>query len=184
MTDRNSALSSLKKARDAFWFSLGGYALLTQEPARSIVSSYEIDVLNDNINVRAKGVKDEDRRGTRYTIGFGAALDISSVKGVLERTMRFMLVESFEVTLKYAKHNHLMDDLRSREWYEFSRHLRNAYAHGGRWDLLKRQRLPATWRRLTIDVSMHDQPVVDGFIGWFDALQLGSSMSLFVAGKG
>lgn len=184
MTTRTEALSRLKRARDAFWFSLGGYALLTQEPARSIVSDYEIDVRNDGIDVRSKRAPHEGRRGTRYTIAFSAALDPSAVKDVIERTMRFMLVESFGVTLKYAEENRFTDDLRSRDWYHFARHLRNAYAHGGRWNLLNKKNLPATWRRLTIDPSLHDQVVADGFIGWFDALQLGASMTLFVDGKG
>jgi hypothetical protein len=44
MLTKENALAKLKSARDSFWFSLGAYALLTEEPSRSEISVYDIKV--------------------------------------------------------------------------------------------------------------------------------------------
>lgn len=176
MLSKQTALSKLKSSRDSFWFSLGAYALLTKEPAASQVSGYDISVTNSDLLVGARDAQDSHRRGMSYRIGFNSSLPKEAALAVVQSTFYAMLSDNYE-TCKAAAPTKIKD----QEWYHFARHLRNAISHNGRWHFQNGAGLPATWRRMTVDQSMHGNEI-GGFIGWFDGLQLGATMQIFVSG--
>ncbi|MFF7525957.1 hypothetical protein [Streptomyces pseudovenezuelae] len=56
---------------------------------------------------------------------------------------------------------------------EFTRHLRNACAHGNRWHFRNGEpRNPAALRGRTIDASLHGSQAVNGWLGFGDYLDL------------
>ncbi|MFZ4177152.1 hypothetical protein ACOZCI_23085 [Streptomyces griseoincarnatus] len=56
---------------------------------------------------------------------------------------------------------------------EFTRHLRNACAHGNRWHFRGAEpKFPAALRGRTIDSSMHGSQAVNGWLGFGDYLDL------------
>jgi hypothetical protein len=178
MLDRPTALSKLKAARDVFWFSLGAYALLTEEPSRSELPNFRICVTERN-RISVSRELDPAISETSYTIGFNAGLDRVSALTVVDFSFRQMLIESFQVSSEYAKSNSL--GIKHQPWYEFARHYRNAVAHNGKWHFDGRRGLPTTWRNRTVEVSMQGQSI-SGFLSWFEGLQLGAQMNLFVSG--
>lgn len=178
MLDRPTALSKLKAARDVFWFSLGAYALLTEEPSRSELPNFRICVTERN-RISVSRELDPAISETSYTIGFNAGLDRVSALTVVDFSFRQMLIESFQVSCEYAKSNSL--GIKHQPWYEFARHYRNAVAHNGKWHFDGRRGLPTTWRNRTVEVSMQGQSI-SGFLSWFEGLQLGAQMNLFVSG--
>src|SRR5690606_23114859 len=173
---KQASLSKLKSSRDSFWFSLGAYALLTKEPAASLVAGYDISVTNNDLLVGPRDAQDLPRRGMSYRIGFNSSLSKNSALAVVQSTFYAMLSDSYEAC-KAADPIRVKD----QDWYHFARHLRNAISHNGRWHFQNSAGLPATWRRMTVDQSMHGTEIT-GFIGWFDGLQLGATMQLFVSG--
>lgn len=150
----------LKSARDTFFFSLGAYALLTQEPSRSELPKYKIKV-NDQGFVDIT-IKDQEHfsLGTTYKFGFNEGLDTKSAGRVVEYSFRQMILESYEAVDDFAKANG--KNLEQEIWYWFSRHYRNGVGHNGRWDIRHPQHMPVEWRNKKIEAHMHNQPI-DGF---------------------
>lgn len=176
MPAKQAALKKIKSARDSFWFSLGAYALLTKEPAKSQVAGYRISVTNDELLAELRDSPAPRKSGTSYRIEFNSSIAQESALSVVRSTFYAMLSDSYEAT-KGADPARLKD----QDWYHFARHLRNAISHNGRWHFQNALGLPANWCHLTIEPSMQDQSI-DGFIGWYDGLQLGAVMQLYVSG--
>ncbi len=176
MSSKQTSLSKLKSSRDSFWFSLGAYALLTKEPAASQVAGYDISVTNNDLLVRSRDAQVSNGTGMSYRIGFNSSLPENAALAVVQSTFYAMLSDSYEACKAAGPAK-----LRGQEWYHFARHVRNAISHNGRWHFKNGAGLPATWRRMTIDQSMQGHEI-GGFIGWFDGLQLGATMQLFVSG--
>lgn len=180
MLTKDSALLRLKSARDAFWFSLGAYALLTNEPSRSELSKFAIQ-LDEFNNIAANRGEPSPNRGNSYTIGFNAALDAASAKRIVEYSFRQMIIESFETAKEFEAKNTL--SLSSEPWYEFARHYRNGLAHNGRWSFRSAKGLPLTWRNRTIDANLQGMSL-DGFLTWFEGLQLCAQMNISISTMG
>ena len=176
MTTKQAALQKLKAARDSFWFSLGAYALLTKEPARTEVANFSISVTNQELLVEPKTAVVPQRIGTSYRIEFNSSIPDESALSVVQRTFYAMITDSYDAAKSASELQ-----LKAQDWYHLARHLRNAIAHNGRWHFQNLSGLPCKWRHLVIDSSMQDQPI-QGFIGWYDGLQLGAVMQLFVDG--
>jgi hypothetical protein len=183
MLDRPTATQRLNGTRDAFWFSLGAYALLTEEPSRSQLAAFSIQISELNTIYVSQGTASPSKgKGTTYTIGFNAGLDRRSAQSVVEHSFRQMLLQSFETTKEYAKESGLK--LSGESWYEFARHYRNAVAHNGKWDIRAVngtvKGLPLTWKNKTVVASLHGTPI-DGYLNWYEGLQLCAQMINFVS---
>ncbi|WP_143507352.1 hypothetical protein [Pseudomonas sediminis] len=169
-------ITQLKAARDGFWFSLGAYALLTKEPAKSELSRYNINIYEDGEIVVSED-KLNERRGTNYTIGFNGALSNSAARGVVDNSFKQMIIDSNHAIRAYAKFNKI--DISESSSIQFIRHYRNAIAHNGLWDLRSPKGLPLTWRNRTLTIEMNNQPI-EGFLTWFEGLQLCAQLNIFV----
>jgi hypothetical protein len=179
MREMTPTVRSLYRTRDVFWFTLGAYALLTEEPSRSQLAGYDVSIANNHLQVVSSS--DTSPPGqTGYKIGFRGAIDSGAAKEVVERAFRQMILTSYATTTEFVKHRHLQDALSREDWYPFARHYRNAIAHNGRWNIAAPKGLPTTWRNLTIEASFHNRSI-DGFLGWFDGLQLCAVMIIFVS---
>lgn len=169
-------IRQLKAARDGFWFSLGAYALLTKEPARSELSRYDIKVYEDGDIVVSEDNVNE-RRGTNYTIGFNSALSDGAARDVVNNSFKQMIIDSNHAIRAYAEFNSV--NVTESSAIRFIRHYRNAIAHNGLWDLRSPKGLPITWRNKTLTIDMNNQPI-DGFLTWFEGLQLCAQLNVFV----
>ena len=178
MITRETASQKLINFRDAFWFSLGAYALLTQEPSRSQLSLFTIQVSELDTIAVGTGSLPLPSRGTSYTIGFNSALDTASARRVVEHTFRQMILQSFEVTKAYASSSD--PGVITEPWFQFARQYRNAVAHSGRWDIRSRNGLPLVWRRKTVSFELHGSSI-DGYLTWYEGLQLCAQMINFVS---
>jgi hypothetical protein len=174
---KDDAIAKLKAARDGFWFSLGAYALLTNEPAKSELSRYDIKVYEDGNVMVSEGDTDR-RRGTNYTIGFNGALSESAARGVVDNSFRQMIIDSNHVIQAYVKSKNL--DVSQMPAVQFIRHYRNAIAHNGRWNILSPKGLPLTWRNRTLTIDINEQPIY-GFLTWFEGLQLCAQLNIFIS---
>ncbi|MDW7772957.1 MAG: hypothetical protein SCH71_08710 [Desulfobulbaceae bacterium] len=170
-------IAHLKVARDGFWFSLGAYALLTKEPVKSELRKYDIRVYENGDIVVSEGDVNE-RPGTNYTIGFNGGLSGSAARGVVDNSFKQMIIDSNHAIHAYAKSNKI--DVSESSAIQFIRHYRNAIAHNGRWDLRSPKGLPLTWRNRTLTIDMNDQSI-DGFLTWFEGLQLCAQLNIFVS---
>ena len=177
MLDRNTAVQRLEAAREGFWFSSGAYGLLTVEPSRSQLATLQIQILEvGTVSVTEAG--SQPTRGTGYQIGFNAGLSESSARQVVEYSFRQMILQSFEITKEYVSSNGL--SVAGEHWYEFARHYRNAVAHDGHWEIRGDSGLPLTWKNKTLDVGMNGSSV-DGYLSWYEGLQLCAQLINFVS---
>lgn len=172
MRIRGETLNILNTLRQSFCFSLGAYALLTQEPASSQLAAYEVAVTNNTLTVLGKGSAHTPDSNMSYRIAFNSSLPASAALAVVRSSFNAMLSGSFEA-VKHWPH------AREQEWFHFSRHIRNAAAHNGRFRFDNSSGLPASWRNMTIEESMEDASLEE-FLGWFNGLQLNAVMNLFV----
>ncbi|MEZ8187543.1 hypothetical protein ACED29_17180 [Shewanella sp. 5S214] len=177
MIDRDTAAQRLNAARESFWFSSGAYGLLMTEPSRSQLATIQINVLDDG-TLSVTDVNYQLAQGTCYHIGFNSSLSEQSARQVVEYTFRQMVLQSFEVTKEYVTSNNL--SVANEPWYQFARHYRNAIAHNGHWNMRGNSGLPLTWRNRTLDISMNGAPI-DGFLSWFEGLQLCAQLLNFVS---
>lgn len=179
MISKDECLEKLTYLRETFFFSLGAYGLATKQPSSELIANYKIELLADQIYVLGEGEESPDY-WLKYTIGFSDSLSSGSARRFVRQTFLMMLLESFEVTKKYALANGLLDSFKVQEWYPFSRHLRNAIGHNGIWSIGKNPPdLPTTFRNKTIDVSLDGQSLGD-FIDWVFGLQLHATITNWV----
>jgi len=164
------ALFKLKQSRDSFIFSLGAYALLTKEPAASLISEYSISATNIDLSVNAAHEDFKPAQGVSYRFEFGRSIPQSAAMAVVQNSFYSMLSDSFEAC-KAASPEKIKDE----EWYSLARHLRNAISHNGRWHFLSPNGFPVGWRSLKVDYAMQGKSI-DGFVGWYDGLQLNAVM--------
>jgi len=172
----DDTIAELKIARDGFLFSLGAYALLTKEPASSELSRYGIKVCEDG-NIVVSENEQSHHRGTSYTICFNDGLSESAAKSVVDASFKKMIIDSNHVIQKHKKENNI--NISEPTAFRFIRHYRNAIAHNGRWSLHSAKDLPITWRNRTLTFDMNNQSI-DGFLTWFEGLQLCAQLILYL----
>jgi hypothetical protein len=108
-----------------------------------------------------------------YRIAFNSSLPTDAALAVVRSSFYAMLSGSYEAVKGWHQ-------VKQQDWFHFSRHLRNAISHNGRFHFTNESGLPAKWRNLLIEQSMQGTPV-ENFLGWFDGLQLNAVMNLFVS---
>lgn len=172
MHNRGETLNTLNGLRQSFCFSLGAYALLTQEPASSQVAGYEVCVTNNTLTVLGKGASHAPDSNMSYRIAFNSTLPEAAALAVVRSSFNTMLSGSFEAIKHWPQ-------AKEQEWYHFARHVRNAASHNGRFHFSNNSGLPARWRNMVIDNSMQGESL-EAFLGWFNGLQLNAIMNLFV----
>jgi len=176
--EKIATLTALHKARNAFHFVLGGYALMTTEPSASELAKYAVSIGNGHLVVSGKG-EGPPLGGTGYRIEFRAALQQGEATDVVERAFRYMLQTTYDIVAERIGARSIQAARTRHAWLRFAWRYRSAIAHGSTWKLDNAAGLPVTWRHLTIDASMNGQPV-DGFMGWYDGLQLCAETINFV----
>jgi hypothetical protein len=173
----------LLKLREIFDVSVGAYALLTEEPARSELSKYTVRY-NDAGNFQA--TKTEPRPpgwALTFEVRFRDTDYREAAQALVERAQRQTIIESLDLVRGYAKGTTAWDELDQELLFQFALLYRNAVAHNGQWDLSKhREKLPLTFMNLTIDASMEGRSI-NGFLNLWKARQLLAKMELFVIGN-
>lgn len=78
--------------------------------------------------------------------------------------MRMLLKESFEMVRKYAIEHSLKAKLRSQEWFQVARMLRNCLSHSFKFEFKPYEfgLLPVAWNGLEITSAMHNQYLLMG----------------------
>lgn len=166
------ALFKLKQSRDSFIFSLGAYALLTKEPAASLIAEYSISATNIDLSVNRVDEDFKPTQGLSYKFEFGRSIPQSAALSVVQNSFFAMLSDSFEACKAASP-----DKIKDEQWYSLARHLRNAISHNGKWHFLSPNGFPVSWRSLKVDYPMQGLSI-DGFIGWYDGLQLNAVMHM------
>lgn len=178
-SDPKSIMARLNAARDAFWFSVAGYALLTREPTKSAISEFSVILSNKEINVVDQNEKGYTPGVHAHRVNFQDFLSESAAREVLEKSQGTMISESLSIVEEFAKANKLIGEMHRQDWHKFATHYRNACSHGNKWFFKSAKGWPVTWRNMTLEHRMHGQSTI-GFLGWVDGLQLGSQMTMFV----
>ena len=173
---------TLMRIRDIFDLSVGAYALLTEEPARSELSQYTIRY---NEVGEFQATKSEPRPvggASSYQISFRDTDYRVAAKALVERTQRQAIIESLALVRDFSKGTAIWDKLNSEPWFNFALLYRNAVAHNGRWLLVEQKdlnRLPVTWCSFTIDRSLNEKNI-DGCINLWEARQLLARMETYL----
>ena len=68
--DQQAVIERLNAVRDAFWFSIAGYALLTQEPTKTAILNYSVVLSNSGLTVIAKGEPDSHLGVLKHRVNF------------------------------------------------------------------------------------------------------------------
>lgn len=174
---------SLMKLREIFDLSVGAYALLTEEPARSELSKYTVRY-NDLGDFQAtKTVPVPEGWALSCQIQFHDVDYRHAAQALVERSKRQAVIESFALIRGHSKDTPAWEEMSREPWFYFTMFYRNAVAHNGRWQfsLKDREQLPITFMNVRIDESMEGESI-DGFLNLWKARQLLAKMELFVVG--
>jgi predicted DNA-binding protein (MmcQ/YjbR family) len=177
-TDQQAFIQRLNAAREAFWFSLAAYALLTQDPARSAISGFSVKVDDHDFRVIRRESEELTPGRHSYRVNFIEDVSEPAAREVVHKAFEKMITDSFELVRAYAKSHDLEKEMRGQSWYRFARIYRNALSHDKTWPLDNKD--PVRWRNLIVNIDMEGQPV-RGFLSWMKGLQLGAEMTNFVA---
>ncbi|SEJ05422.1 hypothetical protein [Frateuria terrea] len=173
----------LMKLREIFDLSVGAYALLTEEPARSELSKYTVRY--NDLGAFQATKSDPTPEGWRltYQIQFRDADYRQAAQALVERSKRQAIIESFALIREYSKDTPAWAEMSQEAWFYFTMFYRNAVAHNGRWQFSAKDRakLPITFMNIRIEESM-DGESIDGFLNLWKARQLLAKMERFVIG--
>lgn len=175
----------LRELRSIFDLSVGAYALLTEEPARSELAKYTIRYNDQGAFQATKS--DTAPEGWRLTqeIRFRDGDYRPAAEALVERTKRQVIIESFDLIRSHAKGTPAWDELGCEPWFDFVCLYRNAVAHNGRWEFKDdkvRSKLPITFMNLRIDETMEGL-TINGFLTHWKARQLLGKLDLFLHGN-
>ncbi len=175
------AIPKLESLRRGVFFSLGAYAVLTKPESAQSLLAYSINVSNARLQVMDRSQPEavpEERLSEE--ISFERVLEDHAARNIVEISIVHMISKSFDVISELRKENKLSADVSKEAWYQFARHIRNAYSHDYKWNfhpetLSNLEQNPIEWKNLRIESNMQGEEVY-GFLGDFDALQLNSEM--------
>ena len=177
------ALEQLVDAREAFDFSLGAYALLMSERIGSALTDVSIQLNEDGSHrVITRESPPTEHEGISRTTSFLTPAPIRAAKAVVEAAFSRMITKSVDALFSYIKAEKTWDEVKREPWIAFANHLRNAYAHDGRFKFNNNAIFPASFRRFEITKDLHGT-TVDGFLPWFHGQQLCATMELYVDGR-
>lgn len=177
------ALGRLRAIREIFDLSVGAFALLTEEPARSELSKYVVRYNDMGVFQATKTDPAPEGWQVSLEIRFLNTDYRRAAAALLERSKRQAIIESFDVVRQFVDETPNWDVITLEPWFYFTMFYRNAVAHNGRWMFGKKDkaRLPIRFMNIPLDESMEDQNI-DGFLNLWQARQLLAKMELFVLG--
>ncbi len=175
------AIIQLESVRKGVWFSLGAYAVLSEPESAQSLLNYSIDVSNEKLEVKIRSENHTfPEQKMSQEISFEKVLENNSARKIVDIAIMHMISKSFDAIQELKEKNKVELDQEALVWYEFARHIRNAFSHNFRWYFNKKavkslKEQPIIWRSMEINAAMNNQPI-GKFIGDFDALQLNSLM--------
>jgi len=173
----------LMKLREIFDLSVGAYALLTEEPARSELSKYTVRY--NDLGAFQATKTDPMPVGWALTcqIQFRDTDYSQAAQALVERSKRQAIIESFALIREHSRNTPAWTEMSQEPWFHFTMFYRNAVAHNGRWQFSARDkaRLPITFMNIRLDESM-DGESIDGILNLWKARQLLAKMERFVIG--
>lgn len=185
MTSNARAFSDrLSAARNAFDFSLGAYAVLTSPEHGGLITQYRISLYDDGRLETSRGDLPLDQRvGVSRTTSFNRPLPTEAALEVVHAAYARMIAESHDATQAFAKDRGRAewDALKRESWFAFAGHLRNAFAHNGRFVFNDRAIFPAKFGQFSIEPK-HAHREAKGFLPWLYGQQLCAQMTLYVEG--
>ncbi len=182
MDPRQLATAALRRAKDIFDVAGAGYALLTSEETRELVQLYDIELNHRGFQIRQRGAPVEHQRGFRRTVSWNGAVGNEAASQLLEFVFQKMISDSVDAVRTYSKAIGEWNLLKKQDWFAVGHHLRNAYAHNGKWHFEEHAVLPVTYRYHTLTREMHGEPAA-GFLPYLDGQQLVAQMTLYVSGN-
>ena len=136
------------------------------------------------MNVQPKDTPIERKVGASYSISFEDLLSNDSCKNIIDISIYSMVCKSFESIKEFIHSKNIKLNAEEQTWYQFARHIRNAFSHNFKWSfsnqvLKELNKSPVCWKKRKITGSMHGEDI-EGFLSYFDALQLNTTMILFL----
>lgn len=177
------AVRLLTRIRQVFDVSVGAYALMTTEPARSELSKYTIRYDENGRFEASASPLSSDGWGMSCSIQFQDADYQPAASDLVERATRHAIVESMDVLQRFTRNTPAWEELEREPWFYFARLYRHAAAHDGSWQFTSvlRAQLPAQFMNRAVDEGMEGQSI-EGFLDLFRARQLLATMQLFAQG--
>ena len=107
-----------------------------------------------------------------------------AVKEFLTMLLRALIKESFELIKDYSDRSGQAMLLKSQNWYQFARIIRNCISHNFHFEFNSYDKglLPVTWGSRTITAAMDRQPLPLTFFGYTEAWELFKEFISFASG--
>ena len=156
-------LSQLENAKNSYVLGLAAMSLFSEDQSydhldksKCKFGSYEIDFSQVAALLRCKQDRD------------------LALKEYLKVHLRALIKESFELLLDYCKNSDQENSLKKKDWYQFSRLIRNCISHNFKFEFndYDKTKLPVTWNDFTIDLKMDSQPLELKFFGYIQVWEL------------
>lgn len=176
------AIELLVDAREAFDFSLGAYALLISEKYGPALVNVAVKIYEDGSKkVIQLNTDDNGIAGRARVTKFNNELSKSAAESVVDAAFARMIVKSFDAVSAYIKsqEDDVWNRVKKEPWFAFASHVRNAYAHDGRFRFNERAIFPAKFEELEITKAMEGAPV-GGIITWYHGMRLCAEMERYV----
>lgn len=181
--NQTEARLALMKLREIFDLSVGTYALLTEEPARSELSKYTVRYNDLGAFQATKTEPVPEGWRLSFQIRFHDVDYRHAAQALVERLKRQVIIESFDLIRGHSRGTPAWEEMSREPWFNFTMFYRNAVAHNGRWQFSPKEKedLPVTFMNIRIDESMENKSI-NVFLNLWEARQLLAKMELFVAG--
>jgi hypothetical protein len=171
---KTEILSQLENAKNNFILVLASTSLFSDERTYSILDESECNF------------------GT-YSISFNQVSNLMrkkydrniACKEFVNMGLRILIKETFELIKDYSIETQQEQLLKSQNWYQFARCIRNCLSHNFKFQFHNETgkilyKLPIYWKNKIIDISLDNTPLQLSFFGYIEAWELFDEMNLFV----
>jgi hypothetical protein len=168
---KSELLAQLENAKNNFILVLASTSLLSNEKAYPIL-------------------EESNCKFGKYSIDFKQVANIMkkesdrkiACKEYVNMGIRILIKETFELIKDYSKKTKQEQTLKSQNWYEFARIIRNCLSHNFKiqFSNYDKKLLPLRWNNKTIDTSFDNTYLQLSFFGYVEAWELFNKMYLFV----
>lgn len=186
--DKNWALNQLRHNRNSLFLAFSVLQIIRSEDVKSIQNRVVVIKSDGGVIFNSDPA---DRVGARFEIELSKVVrefyenksDFDyTLKSFMKGARRALVKESFEVVQAYAKENSLTQVLKSQDWFQFARMVRNCISHDMhfRFNGHDKSLLPAAWGGKTIFIEMDNHEMPEDIIDPYTALALFWEMEKFV----
>ena len=170
---KSETLASLQLSRYTAWHSLAAYHFMRRPNPSD--EPFKVGIRDNDLILDPSA----EEHFTGYQVAFVPGDFRDFAERVVRKNFHYYVVDTYDTVSRYAAGCENPATITESAAFIFCRHLRNAFAHGGRWNFIAPLRAPVQWRNMNLTQELHGTRAED-LVSLWHMTQLAAELTLLV----